>query len=629
MQPRSVASTLGYRRDIDGLRAIAVLPVLLFHLDVPGFSGGFVGVDIFFVISGYLLTAIILAELHQERFSIIGFYERRVRRLFPALFVVLAVVSLASALMLSPLQFYDYAQTLLATIFFASNVLFAIRLDYFEGINAETRPLLHTWSLGVEEQFYLLLPGLIFLCWRFARHRVWQLIILIWIVSFAASIWMTFTAADIAFYHLPFRMLELLTGSLLAAISAPQNRSPRLSAAMGAAGALLIGATVALYSPDLPFPGIGALAPATGAALIIRAGQHGTHPVGLLLSTPLLVGIGLISYSLYLWHWPPIVLGQLYLMRPLTELERVAIFVLAVALATLSWRYAELPFRNRRRFSRKKIFSLAAAMLALFGAGASIVIFRFPDSSAGAGSLRAGAVEAIRRDSCHLDVEQSLADWAGPARCRAGSGRYRILLWGDSHAAHLMPGIREMAERGGDFQIVQITSSSCPPALGLSYRTRPECTTFNADVAALAAQARFDHVILAGAWEDYLLADHMGNVQATIDHLRRSGARVTLVAQGPRFYFDDPAIFERRYGATIAISKPRSRISERLARLRGATIFDPQLVLCQDLRCMIGDRQGHFHFDGHHLSLHGSRIMACALFRSQTALRRFRRCAAH
>lgn len=528
--------------------------------------------------------------------------------------------------MLSPLQLYDYRQTLLASLIFTSNILFSIRLDYFEGISAETRPLLHTWSLGVEEQFYLILPLLMIACWRLLRSRIHWLLIALWLISFVSSIAITAIASDIAFYHLPFRMWELLTGSLLAAIPPPHAPSRRLAWIMGATGALLIAAAVIFFSPDLTFPGVSALAPVLGATLILRAGQHGAHPVGDAISTPLVVGVGLISYSLYLWHWPPIVLGQLYLMRPLTEVERILIFFLAIAIAWLSWRFVELPFRDRSRFSRVRIFALAAVMLALFSVIALPGISGPPDRSAASAALHLGATAAIRRDSCHLDVGQTLTSWGGLARCSAGAGRYRILLWGDSHAAHLMPGIREMTERGADLYVVQVSRSSCPPALDFSNGVRPGCAAFNAGVAAMATRLRFDHVILAGAWEDYHLTEPMEAIQATINHLRRAGSSVTLVLQSPRFYFDDPALFEARYGGIIAISKPRTRISDRLGELSSVAFFDPQAAICQGLLCPVRDGVDYYFFDGHHLSVNGSRVMACALFRSHPALRRFRRC---
>ncbi|TMJ19817.1 MAG: acyltransferase [Alphaproteobacteria bacterium] len=624
--PPSFSHVRGYRRDIDGLRAVAVLPVLMFHLDVPGFSGGFIGVDIFFVISGYLLTSIILDEWADGRFSIAGFYERRARRILPALVVLLALVSVACSLLFSPLQNYDYAQSVFATAVFASNALFAMRLDYFAGITAETRPLLHTWSLAVEEQFYVLLPFLMLALLRWAPKRMPLVLAGLGVASFLLSVEFTAAQPEIAFYHLPFRMWELLAGCWLATRPPPRAPSFRSATTTGVLGLTLIALAVTLYDQYLPFPGIGAVAPVLGAALIIRAGDHGSHPVSRLLSSRPLVGIGLISYSLYLWHWPPIVLSQLYLFRFLTGAERVSIFLFAVLMASLSWRFVERPFRDSARFSRWKIFGLGAAALAVFACGALVALFHLSGTAVAIQDTRFAAVESMRQGPCHLDSDQLIADWAGPIRCGAGTGAPRILLWGDSHAAQLMPGIRDLAARGAGIHIVQVSKTSCPPVLGFVFRFQPACTQFNSEVASMLARERFDQVILAANWEEYPLADRMDLMQDTIDVIRRRGVRVTVVLQSPRFFFDDPVIYESRYGSVVAEIRPRTVITAQVASLHGVDFFDPEEAICRQERCTIRDRRGYLFFDGHHLSLNGSRLMACALVRTRLPLRWLRAC---
>lgn len=617
-----------YRRDIDGLRAVAVLPVLMFHLNVPGFAGGFVGVDIFFVISGYLLTGVILEEAAAKSFSLAGFYERRIRRILPALIAMLTVVSIVCWLTLSPLQNYDFAQSVLATVAFASNALFAMRLDYFAGITAESRPLLHTWSLGVEEQFYLILPFIMLAVLRWAPKRISIVLVALGMASFLLSVIATSAEPEIAFYHLPFRMWELLTGCLLATLPRP-GPSPGTALLQGFAGLILITATVVLYDQYLPFPGIGAVAPVIGSALIIRAGERREHPVGRLLSSRPLVGVGLISYSLYLWHWPPIILIQLYLARFVTEPERVAIFVFALAMAVLSWRFVERPFRDPRRFSRRAIFIMAAGAMGALACAALVPIFTLAGHATAGLDPRLAAVEAMRRGPCHLDSEQTFADWAGPVRCGAGAGRPRILLWGDSHAGHLMPGIRDIAAGGSAMQVVQVSKTSCPPVLGLELPYGPNCAQFNLDVAVMLAREHFDQVILAANWEEYPLVGRVNLLQDTINFLRSRGMRVTVVTQSPRFYFDDPAAYEARYGLIVAGIKPRTAITASFGQLQGADLFDPEAAICRDGQCPIRDRVGYFFFDGHHLSLHGSRLLACALIRTRLPLRWLRGCWVH
>ncbi|MCH8685927.1 acyltransferase family protein [Pedomonas mirosovicensis] len=346
-----------YRPEIDGLRAVAVIPVILFHAGLSLFSGGFAGVDVFFVISGYLITSIIINELEEGRFSIVRFYERRARRILPALFVVmLCCIPFAAAWML-PWQFKDFAQSLIAVTLFSSNILFWREDDYF-ATAAEEKPLLHTWSLAVEEQYYLLFPLLLALLWRFGRRPVFGVIALLAGASLLLSEYGSRHWGSANFYLAHTRAWELLIGSICAFLQfrQPQRRSNGLSAL----GLGLILFAIFRYDETTPFPSVYALAPTLGTALVILYGAGGTW-AGRLLATRPFVGIGLISYSAYLWHQPLLAFARIYSLKTPPIEMMLALSAASLVLAYLSWKYVETPFRNRRAFSRGAIFRSAAA----------------------------------------------------------------------------------------------------------------------------------------------------------------------------------------------------------------------------------------------------------------------------
>src|SRR5271170_3095038 len=299
-----------YRPEIDGLRALAILPVLLFHYRVSPFRGGFVGVDVFFVISGYLITQLIEAERREGRFSIARFYERRVRRIFPALFVMLTAATIAAAFILFPVDLVRYANSLLATAGFAANFEFWREAGYFDVAAAE-KPLLHLWSIAVEEQFYLVFPALLLL---FQSRRV-AITLAIFVLSFAFAVWGVIHAPSAAFYLLPGRAWELMLGALLALHAVPFIERRWIREALAVTGIALIAIAVFGYSKDTPFPGAAALLPCLGAALVIYSSVPGITSASAVLSLPPLVFVGRISYSLYLWHWPLYVFARYFSFR--------------------------------------------------------------------------------------------------------------------------------------------------------------------------------------------------------------------------------------------------------------------------------------------------------------------------
>jgi peptidoglycan/LPS O-acetylase OafA/YrhL len=354
-----------YRIEIDGLRALAVLPVIAYHAGLAGVSGGFVGVDIFFVISGYLISSILLEELQQQQFTILGFYERRIRRILPALFLVLACTSVVAWWLLLPHELAAYGRSLMAVVLFASNILFWQESDYF-ATESEYIPLLHTWSLAVEEQFYVIFPLLLAFLWKFGSKALWIGLIALTVIGLGVSEWLWRVDAGANFYLLASRFWELLLGVLAALYlrnhAQPQGLIAELFAALGLAA--ILGSIVFLHT-GLPFPSVYALLPTLGATFVILFAAP-TNFTGRLLALKPLVFVGLISYSAYLWHQPLLVFARL---QPYTEPNlwlMSAMAILSLVLAWLTWRFIERPFRNRQRFSRAQTFSFAALGSAFF-----------------------------------------------------------------------------------------------------------------------------------------------------------------------------------------------------------------------------------------------------------------------
>ena len=358
---------MNYRREIDGLRALAVLPVILFHAGFETFSGGFVGVDVFFVISGYLITTVILAELELGKFSIINFYERRARRILPALFLVMLICIPFAWNWFFTNQLRDFSKSLVAVSVFASNILFWRETGYFDTA-AELKPLLHTWSLAVEEQYYVIFPFFLMLFWKLGKRWILITLGLLFILSFAVAQWAAYAKPDVAFYFLPTRGWELLIGAFAAVYLSQGNReefSKGLSEFAGWLGVGLILYAIFAYSKATPFPGFYALIPTIGAVLIILfATIHTT--VGRFVGNKAFVRIGLISYSAYLWHQPLLAFAKYRGYSEVDHFSAVFIILLTFALAFFSWLYVENPIRNRRILVTRSSFFATSALTLLF-----------------------------------------------------------------------------------------------------------------------------------------------------------------------------------------------------------------------------------------------------------------------
>jgi peptidoglycan/LPS O-acetylase OafA/YrhL len=359
---------MNYRREIDGLRALAVIPVILFHAGFKTFSGGFIGVDVFFVISGYLITSIILQEQHRENFSLLRFYERRARRILPALFLVMAAACIFAYSWMLPDELKNFGQSVLATTLFSNNILLAVTSNYW-ALSSEFKPLLHTWSLGAEEQYYVLFPLIMMLGWKFFRRHMAVVFGMAALLSFAAANWGFFKKPAFTFYLLPTRAWEILLGALAAfyMIGKKSTNSKHLwSELLGGTGLCLIVVSIFLIRGGQPTHDTFYLtAPTLGAALIILFSSE-TTVVGKILGWGPMVGVGLISYSCYLWHQPLFSLARVYSKEPPGIATYFILSVLTFILAYITWRFIETPCRDREKVGRTAIFTFALVLSLAF-----------------------------------------------------------------------------------------------------------------------------------------------------------------------------------------------------------------------------------------------------------------------
>lgn len=424
-----------YRREIDGLRALAVVPVILFHAKLHVVSGGFVGVDVFFVISGYLITSIILAEKEAGAFTFLGFYERRARRILPALFVVLLACLPFAWQWLLPVDMKNFSQSLASVTVFASNLFFYLKGGYFDTAS-DLKPLLHTWSLAVEEQYYVVFPAFLVLALKFGRCGFLSLLVTAAIASLIAAHWGSASQPNAAFFLLPTRAWELLLGVFAAYWS--QGRTLSGSNLASGLGLLLILYGIFGFDTKTPSPSIYTLIPTIGALLVIVFARNETL-VGKILSCKPLVGVGLASYSAYLWHQPLLAFTRYRTVGDPASWKTSAAIIATGGLAYLSWRFVESPFRDRRRFTRKQIFvysGLCSATLLAFGL-AGHLSNGFPKRG-GPDSLPNNYFEMAsnaRYPMRGTDGRLCVSEMASACLLNSVSGAKTVLLVGDSHSA--------------------------------------------------------------------------------------------------------------------------------------------------------------------------------------------------
>lgn len=607
---------IGHRPDIDGLRALAILPVLLFHAHVPGFSGGYVGVDIFFVISGFLITGIIARDMDEGRFSIVDFYDRRFRRILPAFFVMMMAVLGAATWIYLPSDFEGVPRSAVAASLFASNLWFFTDTGYFAG-GADAKPLLHSWSLAVEEQFYVGFPLLLTLIARRAPRARVAIVAFFAAGSLTLSIAMQRDMTGFTFYLLPARAWELLAGSLLALGAARPIASRVLRETICAVALGAIAAAVVFYNNTTPFPGLGALPPVFGAAALIHCAP-GTW-TGRLLSAPPSARIGLLSYSLYLWHWPLIVFVEYATDAPLAGLTRLVVLAASFACAYLSWRFIERPFRTRSRLQRRSVFALAGLSIAVTCALSlgMMATGGWPGRFAPAVLARIEGRNDISpfRKTCHDSFVRGAEPCALGAAVRPSS-----LLWGDSHGVELSYALSLKAREDGR-AIIERTASSCPPVLGYD-APDARCSEANqATYQAILADPAIQRVYLAAFWAngDFDNPIFVAKLARTVALLRHAGRSVTIIGPVPPQPFDVPrrlAHLAQRGESAVAEGVMRAQVEAKTVHLRrlfevlkrqGVTVIDPIAALCDATRCALETDGKPLYFDSHHLTVAGAR----------------------
>jgi len=647
-----------YRPDIDGLRAVAVLSILFFHVGIKHFSGGYVGVDIFFVISGYLITSIIVRELTAGEFSIARFYERRVRRILPALTVVVVATLMAGLVLLNPAQLEDLGRSATATSVFSSNIFFFLGSGYFDG-SSELKPLLHTWSLAVEEQYYILFPFLLIVIAKRLSSRFGIWLISLGVISLLACIYWTPINGSVAFYLIPFRAWELLIGSVLALQLIPTLSGSAARNALSLAGLSMMLTSVFVYTHDTQFPGAAAILPTLGTAFVIHAGSGGKTFVNRALSVRPMVFVGLISYSLYLWHWPIVVFAKQYLINEWTDLETSVILVVIIFLSILSWRFVETPFRNRQLFGpRERLFARFAAITIVVVSGSLAMVFAkgFPGRN-----TAAPMSDVIASDpgwQHWKNCEEAGEEESGTSKlCSIGAQDVppTFLFWGDSHALSMASAVNLSADRQGTAGLLAVRTA-CPPLLSVSRPDERSCAEFNAAILEyVGGRPEIDTVILAARWAFAtngtryktesgrsmslvdLESDETGagdnvalfeiGLRRTIKALSEQGKNIVLVTQVPEVGHDVPSatysakLTGRDVNSMIAPSIDEyrertadvTRVFDSLTSEQPITIVDPAKLLCDGSSCRVVLDGTPLYRDDNHLSLRGC-VFVSSLF---------------
>jgi len=616
MTTDSLQAAAHKRSDIQGLRAVAVLGVIAFHAFGSVLPGGFVGVDVFFVLSGFLITGILMRELDQGRFSLGGFYRRRISRLFPALFVMLAFTLAVGFVVLAPRTFQELSLTTFFTTLFTSNLAF-IRISGYFDADASLRPLLHTWSLGVEEQFYLLFPPLLWALHRFARRLLWPVLFVLAGVSLFKA--QQYLGADPtkAFYHPFCRAVELLVGALAYGASRRWTPTGLTRQALSWGGLFGIAGSMILLKDGVPFPGAWALPACLGTAAMLLA--QGGMPNRWLEAKPLVV-VGDMSYSLYLWHWPLLVYG--HLAFGLSAWVTAVAVVLSFVMAWLSRRYVEEPFLDGRR--RWPVWWMALGAMATT-IGVCLVIyltdglpkrFNAPEQA----MFAAAEDHNPDRDRCHKRSRGTLP-YAQTCIYGDTSAPPVAAVWADSVGAELgMVYGQALGERG--LSVRSITASGCPAQMR---DPNPGCQAHNAQIlAGLTGEADIRTVVLIANYLGYEEEPQSQMPDSLLDAalaLKRAGKQVIIVGPLPQFDFDPPseAGLALRFGrdpreiglATARYDRDNGAILDRLqafGRANAIPVIAPRDLFCDAQMCRVYDpAEGVLFFDSVHPSLIGAR----------------------
>lgn len=637
-----------YHPEIDGLRAIAVVLVILYHYRVPGFGGGFVGVDVFFVISGYLITSLILSRLEDGTFDLFEFWERRARRILPALVVVVVFCIIAGWILFIPIDLIRLGQSAFAQSFFASNLHFLRETGYFAA-GAELKPLLHTWSLALEEQFYLLFPLLFMAIFRFLNPARGRVIAAIAAASFLVSVWYIENSSKSAFYLLQSRAWELMLGSFLACTPL-EFGTRQIREALGWLGLICIGLASFQFDLNTPFPGVAAVLPCAGTAFIIWANKDETTTLGKFLSFHPLVLVGLISYSLYLWHLPFFLFAKYASLQTLSVWFKSGLIAASVIVAFISWKFVEQPIRRKSVLVKRwQVFaSSAMALLLIAILGASLATnagypSRLPPKALG---YALGAVDINPRHKECVTFSSSRID--SDNLCKLGSFKETdlplLVSWGDSHADVIMPILESMAL---EFSVTvwHAAKGACVPILGVFHEQPDDCYHMNQSMLSLIERTGAKHVLLVARWSAYalgleetgsrhaLISDKESTVKnpkeakivfargllRTVKQLQQLGVTVWILKQVPLQRFSPPRRLARASLSDKMGSVLGRPLEEHLRRqsfvnsvfdqlnTKGVHFMDPADVLCDtDNRCRVSQSGRSLYRNQDHLSSFGA-----------------------
>ena len=596
-----------YRREIDGLRALAVIPVIFFHAGYSVFSGGFVGVDVFFVISGYLITTIILAEKQSGKFSIVNFYERRARRILPPLFFLIVLCLPIAWVYMDPYELKEFGQSILATTFFSSNVYFYLKSGYFDTAN-ELKPLLHTWSLGVEEQYYLLFPLLLHLTWRLGRCWIVLLLAVIAIMSLALAHWWVYDNPSAVFFLLPTRTWELLIGAFIAFYFAQNDTfkiNNLISQVFSCIGFLLILYSIFYFDKKTPFPSLYALIPTIGAGLIIVFATPATA-VGKLLGSKLFTSIGLISYSAYLWHQPLLSFFRIYNLEIINLTQSTSLIFLTLFFAFFTKICIEDYFRYSFLKKRTFIFLTLSILVSMLFAFVGYSIHKnlgYPERS---------DLNTLLAQNYGLSSSCSGAPLSEKA-CKT-SEQPNILLWGDSYAMHLANAINIASSDS----LIQATLSDCQPIIGLaqaSIKSTIACDKYNDKVfneLLNLKKSSISTVIFSSTFGSLTNSEAIVKFTKTISSVSKLGYKVVIVSPTPT------------NGAILKCIKLKSRLDKNydscsfsihqtvnaniftilknISDETGVRYIDLRDFLCQDGVCKVSIDGNIMYRDDGHLS---------------------------
>ena len=648
-----------YRADIDGLRAVAVLSVLLFHLGIEPFSGGYLGVDVFFVISGYLITIIITKETDRKNFSFTAFYVRRFKRLLPALTVVIVFCLVSGFILLDPNSLVELGNSVIASSLFSSNLFFYYQSGYFDG-PADLKPLLHTWSLAVEEQYYIIYPALLVLIAKYGAKRYRQWLVLLGLLSFVIGVQWPKSDPSAAFYLMPSRAWELFIGSVLAVVTLPKLKNQILLEVLSLSGLLFIVSAMVFFTSETIIPGFAALLPTIGAALIIYSGGCGVTVVNRGLSSQPLVFIGLISYSLYLWHWPIIVYVKYYTITELANEQIVMICALSFMLAILTWKFIEKPFRRGKQTEKNtKVMALSGGVLTILLCGGLFLVVNDGFKNRYSDVMQMGndadweywstcqnfqhRINSKTMQPCSIGGEHQTVN---------KTGEPSFIFWGDSHAKAMATGLDLSAKAAGERGVVAF-QPACPPLLSIERMGRRECEKFNQLVIAYIEQSpNIKTVIINARWalsfsgtrykleqgKSVRLVDLLSEsaieknnqqlfklgLYRTIRKLKSMGRRVVVVGPIPEVGYSVPAaqFIASRTGRDVnkIIAPTREEFIQRakgvkevLAEVKnnfGVQILDPSILLCDHEKCNVVFEKNILYRDDDHLSVFGSNYIS-------------------